>query len=160
MIKDSMQLRIIEFANKYYEVMDTKFNSNIVASVLSGISSDFMDSLSREDEAGMLLHYSYFVVMLRCFQANLLSNHFIADGSEYKKALDIINGATNQGFLILEILSKAVLIDQKDLEAAIEVCLATLDDEAKGDLKSHNRVLKKRIKSLLEYKGVIIDKVK
>ena len=154
-----MQLRIIDFANKYYEVMDTKFNSNTVASVLSGISTDFMDSLSREDEAGMLLHYSYFVIMLRCFQANLLSNHFIADGAEYKKALDIINGATNQGFLILEILSKAVLIDQKDLEVTIEVCLATLD-EAKGDLKSHNRVLKKRIKSHLEYKGVIIDKVK
>ena len=159
MIKDSMQLRIIEFANRHYEVMDTKFNSNTVASVLSGISSDFMDSLSREDEAGMLLHYSYFVVMLRCFQANLLSNHFIADGSEYKKALDIINGATNQGFLILEILSKAVLIDQKDLEVAIELCLATLD-EAKGDLKSQRKNLKKRIKSLLEYKGVIIDKVK
>lgn len=159
MIKDSMQLRIIDFANKHYEVIDTKFNSNTVASVLSGISSDFMDSLSKEDEAGMLLHYSYFVVMLRCFQANLLSNHFIADGSEYKKALDIINGATNQGFLILEILSKAVLIDQKDLEVAIELCLATLD-EAKGDLKSQKKNLKKRIKSLLEYKGVIIDKVK
>ena len=159
MIKDSMQLRIIDFANKHYEVMDTKFNSNTVASVLSGISSDFMDSLSREDEAGMLLHYSYFVIMLRCFQANLLSNHFIADGTEYKKALDIINGATNQGFLILEILSKAVLMDQKDLEVAIELCLATLD-EAKGDLKSQKKNLKKRIKSLLEYKGVIIDKVK
>ena len=159
MIKDSMQLRIIEFANRHYEVMDTKFNSNTVASVLSGISSDFMDSLLKEDEAGMLLHYSYFVVMLRCFQANLLSNHFIADGTEYKKALDIINGATNQGFLILEILSKAVLIDQKDLEVAIELCLATLD-EARGDLKSQRKNLKKRIKSLLEYKGVIIDKVK
>lgn len=159
MIKDSMQLRIIDFANKHYEVMDTKFNSNTVASVLSGISSDFMDSLSREDEADMLLHYSYFVVMLRCFQANLLSNHFIGDGGEYKKALDIINGATNQGFLILEILSKAVLIDQKDLEVAIELCLATLD-EAKGDLKSHKKNLKKRLKHLLEYKGVIIDKVK
>ena len=159
MIKDSMQLRIIEFANKHYEVMDTKFNSNTVASVLSGISSDFMDSLSKEDEAGMLLHYSYFVVMLRCFQANLLSNHFIADGTEYKKALDIINGATNQGFLILEILSKAVAIDQDDLEVAIDVCLATLD-EAGGDLISQKRILKKRIKSLLEYKGVIIDKIK
>ena len=159
MIKDSMQLRIIDFANKHYEVMETKFNSNTAASVLSGISSDFMDSLSREDEAGMLLHYSYYVIMLRCFQANLLSNHFLGDGGEYKKALDIINGATNQGFLILEILSKAVLIDQKDLEAAIELCLATLD-EVKGDLISQKRNLKKRLKHLLEYKGVIIGKNK
>lgn len=159
MIKDSMQLRIIDFANKHYEVMETKFNSNTVASVLSGISSDFMDSLSREDEAGMLLHYSYYVIMLRCFQANLLSNHFLGDGGEYKKALDIINGATNQGFLILEILSKAVLIDQKDLEAAIELCLVVLD-EVKGDLISQKRNLKKRLKHLLEYKGVIIGKNK
>ena len=154
-----MQLRIIDFANKHYEIMDTKFNSNTAASVLSGISSDFMDSLSREDEAGMLLHYSYYVIMLRCFQANLLSNHFLGDGGEYKKALDMINGATNQGFLILEILSKAVLIDQKDLEAAIELCLATLD-EVKGDLISQKRNLKKRFKHLLEYKGVIIGKNK
>ncbi|CUU87575.1 hypothetical protein [Campylobacter hyointestinalis] len=159
MIKDSLQLKILDFAIKKYDVIYTKFNANLVATVLSNSSASFMKSFSRKDEIGMMLHYCYFIVMLRCFQANFLSNSFEADGSDYKKALDIINGATNQGFLILEILSKALPINTSDIDLAINECLKALRF-SKKDGEADIKMLRKSIKGILCNKGIILENKK
>ena len=138
MIKGSKQKRILDWALTSKD--QTEFNVRDVTMTLTDISSDFMASYRANNMSEMIYEYCSYVFWLRVFQARLISTFYGDDYIEHRANVAYINDMTNQGFLMLELLSKVVPIGNVDLNMAMEYLICAYEEgrdkeQCKEDIK-------------------------
>ena len=138
MIKGSKQKRILDWALTSKD--QTEFNVRDVTMTLTDISSDFMASYRANNMSEMIYEYCSYVFWLRVFQARLISTFYGDDYIEHRANVAYINDMTNQGFLMLELLSKVVPIGNVDLNMAMEYLIRAYEEgrdkeQCKEDIK-------------------------
>ena len=119
MLEGSRQKRIFDYALKRKQ-LDSGIDLAVATINLSEASRSFYEAYKNDDMPGVVLGYLDYVFWLRVEQAKLIATPFGDSFSRYKAALEIINGATNQGFLMLELLAKVVPVGQLDLEMGLD----------------------------------------
>lgn len=115
MLQGSKQKRIYDW-NLIRGLLDKAFNPALQTRMLTEESREFHEAYAEDDIVGMVDAYCDFVFVLRGAQASLIATDFGDDYNAYRTALDIVNGATNQGFMLLEILGKVCPIGPADIE--------------------------------------------
>lgn len=138
MIKGSKQKRILDWALTSGD--RTEFNVRDVTMTLTDISSDFMASYRANNMAEMIYEYCSYVFWLRVFQARLISTFYGDDYIEHRANVAYINDMTNQGFLMLELLSKVIPVGNVDLNMAMEYLIRAYEEgrdkeQCKEDIK-------------------------
>nr|DAR35533.1 MAG TPA: hypothetical protein [Caudoviricetes sp.] len=119
---------------------------------MSDISSDFMAGYRANNMAEMVYQYCSYVFWLRVFQARLISTYYGDNVSAHRKDLAYVNDLTNQGFLMLEILSKTVPVGNVDLNMAMEYLIRAYEENRSKDL------CKEDIEELIFGKEIIKEK--
>lgn len=138
MIKGSKQKRILDWALTSED--RTEFNVRDVTMTLTDISSDFMASYRANNMSEMIYEYCSYVFWLRVFQARLISTFYGDDYIEHRANVAYINDMTNQGFLMLELLSKVIPVGNVDLNMAMEYLIRAYEEgrdkeQCKEDIK-------------------------
>lgn len=138
MIKGSKQKRILDWALTSGD--QTEFNVRDVTMTLTDISSDFMASYRANNMSEMIYEYCSYVFWLRVFQARLISTFYGDDYIEHRANVAYINDMTNQGFLMLELLSKVIPVGNVDLNMAMEYLIRAYEEgrdkeQCKEDIK-------------------------
>ena len=138
MINGSKQKRILDWALTSGD--RTEFNVRDVTMTLTDISSDFMASYRANNMSEMIYEYCSYVFWLRVFQARLISTFYGDDYIEHRANVAYINDMTNQGFLMLELLSKVVPVGNVDLNMAMEYLIRAYEEgrdkeQCKEDIK-------------------------
>ena len=138
MINGSKQKRILDWALTSGD--RTEFNVRDVTMTLTDISSDFMASYRANNMSEMIYEYCSYVFWLRVFQARLISTFYGDDYIEHRANVAYINDMTNQGFLMLELLSKVIPVGNVDLNMAMEYLIRTYEEgrdkeQCKEDIK-------------------------
>jgi hypothetical protein len=137
-IKGSKQKRILDWALTSGD--RTEFNVRDVTMTLTDISSDFMASYRANNMSEMIYEYCSYVFWLRVFQARLISTFYGDDYIEHRANVAYINDMTNQGFLMLELLSKVIPVGNVDLNMAMEYLIRAYEEgrdkeQCKEDIK-------------------------
>ena len=138
MINGSKQKRILDWALTSGD--RTEFNVRDVTMTLTDISSDFMASYRANNMSEMIYEYCSYVFWLRVFQARLISTFYGDDYIEHRANVAYINDMTNQGFLMLELLSKVIPVGNVDLNMAMEYLIHAYEEgrdkeQCKEDIK-------------------------
>ena len=138
MINGSKQKRILDWALTSGD--RTEFNVRDVTMTLTDISSDFMASYRVNNMSEMIYEYCSYVFWLRVFQARLISTFYGDDYIEHRANVAYINDMTNQGFLMLELLSKVIPVGNVDLNMAMEYLIRAYEEgrdkeQCKEDIK-------------------------
>ena len=138
MINGSKQKRILDWALTSKD--QTEFNVRDVTMTLTDISSDFMASYKANNMSEMIYEYCSYVFWLRVFQARLISTFYGDDYIEHRANVAYINDMTNQGFLMLELLSKVIPVGNVDLNMAMEYLIRAYEEgrdkeQCKEDIK-------------------------
>ena len=138
MINGSKQKRILDWALTSGD--RTEFNVRDVTMTLTDISSDFMASYRANNMSEMVYEYCSYVFWLRVFQARLISTFYGDDYIEHRANVAYINDMTNQGFLMLELLSKVIPVGNVDLNMAMEYLIRAYEEgrdkeQCKEDIK-------------------------
>ena len=138
MINGSKQKRILDWALTSGD--GTEFNVRDVTMTLTDISSDFMASYRANNMSEMIYEYCSYVFWLRVFQARLISTFYGDDYIEHRANVAYINDMTNQGFLMLELLSKVIPVGNVDLNMAMEYLIRAYEEgrdkeQCKEDIK-------------------------
>lgn len=138
MINGSKQKRILDWALTSGD--RTEFNVRDVTMTLTDISSDFMASYRANNMSKMIYEYCSYVFWLRVFQARLISTFYGDDYIEHRANVAYINDMTNQGFLMLELLSKVIPVGNVDLNMAMEYLIRAYEEgrdkeQCKEDIK-------------------------
>ena len=138
MINGSKQKRILDWALTSGD--RTEFNVRDVTMTLTDISSDFMASYRANNMSEMIYEYCSYVFWLRVFQARLISTFYEDDYIEHRANVAYINDMTNQGFLMLELLSKVIPVGNVDLNMAMEYLIRAYEEgrdkkQCKEDIK-------------------------
>lgn|GEM_PF-2463041 len=138
MINGSKQKRILDWALTSGD--RTEFNVRDVTMTLTDISSDFMASYRANNMSEMIYEYCSYVFWLRVFQARLISTFYGDDYIEHRANIAYINDMTNQGFLMLELLSKVIPVGNVDLNMAMEYLIRAYEEgrdkeQCKEDIK-------------------------
>lgn len=138
MIKGSKQKRILDWALTSGD--RAEFNVRDVTMTLTDISSDFMASYRANNMSEMIYEYCSYVFWLRVFQARLISTFYGDDYIEHRANVAYINDMTNQGFLMLELLSKVIPVGNVDLNMAMEYLIRAYEEgrdkeQCKEDIK-------------------------
>ncbi|WP_460169288.1 hypothetical protein [Campylobacter concisus] len=138
MIKGSKQKRILDWALTIGD--KAEFNVRDVTLTLTDISSDFMASYRVNNMSEMIYEYCSYVFWLRVFQARLISTFYGDDYIEHRANVAYINDMTNQGFLMLELLSKVIPVGNVDLNMAMEYLIRAYEEgrdkeQCKEDIK-------------------------
>ena len=138
MINGSKQKRILDWALTSGD--RTEFNVRDVTMTLTDISSDFMTSYRANNMSEMIYEYCSYVFWLRVFQARLISTFYGDDYIEHRANVAYINDMTNQGFLMLELLSKVIPVGNVDLNMAMEYLIRAYEEgrdkeQCKEDIK-------------------------
>ena len=138
MINGSKQKRILDWALTSGD--RTEFNVRDVTMTLTDISSDFMASYRANSMSEMIYEYCSYVFWLRVFQARLISTFYGDDYIEHRANVAYINDMTNQGFLMLELLSKVIPVGNVDLNMAMEYLIRAYEEgrdkeQCKEDIK-------------------------
>lgn len=138
MINGSKQKRILDWALTSKD--QTEFNVRDVTMTLTDISSDFMASYRANNMSEMIYEYCSYVFWLRVFQARLISTFYGDDYIEHRANVAYINDMTNQGFLMLELLSKVIPVGNVDLNMAMEYLIRAYEEgrdkeQCKEDIK-------------------------
>lgn len=138
MINGSKQKRILDWALTSGD--RTEFNVRDVTMTLTDISSDFMASYRANNMSEMIYEYCSYVFWLRVFQARLISTFYGDDYIEHRANVAYINDMTNQGFLMLELLSKVIPVGNVDLNMAMEYLIRAYEEgrdkeQCKEDIK-------------------------
>lgn len=101
-----------------------KFNQDLEAQMLSEESTEFFDGM--KDFTGiercieMVDAYCDFIFVLRGTQAKALATTF-DNAQDYRNAISLVEGATQMGFMLLEVLNKAYpWIDGYDLDTCLQ----------------------------------------
>lgn len=139
MLKGSKQVRIFDW-NLERGLLDKAFNPALQTRMLTEESREFYEAYKANDMVGMIDAYCDFIFVLRGAQASLIATDFGDDYGAYKIALDIVNGATNQGFMILELLNKSVPIGPFELEKCLEFVIEA--NEAKPKDTVSGKIIK------------------
>lgn len=139
MLKGSKQVRIFDW-NLVRGLLDKAFNPALQTRMLTEESREFYEAYKANDMVGMIDAYCDFIFVLRGAQASLIATDFGDDYGAYKIALDIVNGATNQGFMMLELLNKAVPIGPVELEKCLEFVIEA--NEAKPKDTVSGKIIK------------------
>lgn len=139
MLKGSKQVKIFDW-NLERALLDKKFDPALQTKMLTEESNEFYEAYKENDMVGMIDAYCDFIFVLRGAQASLIATNFGDDYGAYKVALDIVNGATNQGFMILEILMKAVPIGPVELDQCLEFVIEA--NEAKPKDTVSGKIIK------------------
>ena len=126
MINGSKQKRILDWALTSKD--QTEFNVRDVTMTLTDISSDFMASYRANNMSEMIYEYCSYVFWLRVFQARLISTFYGDDYIEHRANVAYINDMTNQGFLMLELLSKVIPVGNVDLNMAMEYLIRAYEE--------------------------------
>ena len=126
MINGSKQKRILDWALTSGD--RTEFNVRDVTMTLTDISSDFMASYRANNMSEMIYEYCSYVFWLRVFQARLISTFYGDDYIEHRANVAYINDMTNQGFLMLELLSKVIPVGNVDLNMAMEYLIRAYEE--------------------------------
>jgi hypothetical protein len=137
-INGSKQKRILDWALTSGD--RTEFNVRDVTMTLTDISSDFMTSYRANNMSEMIYEYCSYVFWLRVFQARLISTFYGDDYIEHRANVAYINDMTNQGFLMLELLSKVIPVGNVDLNMAMEYLIRAYEEgrdkeQCKEDIK-------------------------
>jgi hypothetical protein len=137
-INGSKQKRILDWALTSGD--RTEFNVRDVTMTLTDISSDFMASYRANNMSEMIYEYCSYVFWLRVFQARLISTFYGDDYIEHRANIAYINDMTNQGFLMLELLSKVIPVGNVDLNMAMEYLIRAYEEgrdkeQCKEDIK-------------------------
>jgi hypothetical protein len=137
-INGSKQKRILDWALTSGD--RTEFNVRDVTMTLTDISSDFMASYRANNMSEMIYEYCSYVFWLRVFQARLISTFYRDDYIEHRANVAYINDMTNQGFLMLELLSKVIPVGNVDLNMAMEYLIRAYEEgrdkeQCKEDIK-------------------------
>jgi hypothetical protein len=137
-INGSKQKRILDWALTSGD--RTEFNVRDVTMTLTDISSDFMASYRANNMSEMIYEYCSYVFWLRVFQARLISTFYGDDYIEHRANVAYINDMTNQGFLMLELLSKVIPVGNVDLNMAMEYLIRAYEEgrdkeQCKEDIK-------------------------
>lgn len=138
MINGSKQKRILDWALTSGD--QTEFNVRDVTMTLTDISSDFMASYRANNMSEMIYEYCSYIFWLRVFQARLISTFYGDDYIEHRANVAYINDMTNQGFLMLELLSKVIPVGNVDLNMAMEYLIRAYEEgrdkeQCKEDIK-------------------------
>lgn len=138
MINGSKQKRILDWALTSGD--RTEFNVRDVTMTLTDFSSDFMASYRANNMSEMIYEYCSYVFWLRVFQARLISTFYGDDYIEHRANVAYINDMTNQGFLMLELLSKVIPVGNVDLNMAMEYLIGAYEEgrdkeQCKEDIK-------------------------
>ena len=138
MINGSKQKRILDWALTSGD--RTEFNVRDVTMTLTDISSDFMASYRANNMSEMIYEYCSYVFWLRVFPARLISTFYGDDYIEHRANVAYINDMTNQGFLMLELLSKVIPVGNVDLNMAMEYLIRAYEEgrdkeQCKEDIK-------------------------
>lgn len=138
MINGSKQKRILDWALTSGD--RTEFNVRDVTMTLTDISTDFMASYRANNMSEMIYEYCSYVFWLRVFQARLISTFYGDDYIEHRANVAYINDMTNQGFLMLELLSKVIPVGNVDLNMAMEYLIRAYEEgrdkeQCKEDIK-------------------------
>ena len=138
MINGSKQKRILDWALTIGD--KAEFNVRDVTLTLTDISSDFMASYRANNMSEMIYEYCSYVFWLRVFQARLISTFYGDDYIEHRANVAYINDMTNQGFLMLELLSKVIPVGNVDLNMAMEYLIRAYEEgrdkeQCKEDIK-------------------------
>lgn len=138
MVNGSKQKRILDWALTSGD--RTEFNVRDVTMTLTDISSDFMASYRANNMSEMVYEYCSYVFWLRVFQARLISTFYGDDYIEHRANVAYINDMTNQGFLMLELLSKVIPVGNVDLNMAMEYLIRAYEEgrdkeQCKEDIK-------------------------
>lgn len=138
MINGSKQKRILDWALTSGD--RTEFNVRDVTMTLTDISSDFMASYRANNMSEMIYEYCSYIFWLRVFQARLISTFYGDDYIEHRANVAYINDMTNQGFLMLELLSKVIPVGNVDLNMAMEYLIRAYEEgrdkeQCKEDIK-------------------------
>lgn len=138
MVNGSKQKRILDWALTSGD--RTEFNVRDVTMTLTDISSDFMASYRANNMSEMIYEYCSYVFWLRVFQARLISTFYGDDYIEHRANVAYINDMTNQGFLMLELLSKVIPVGNVDLNMAMEYLIRAYEEgrdkeQCKEDIK-------------------------
>lgn len=138
MINGSKQKRILDWALTSGD--RTEFNVRDVTMTLTDISSDFMASYRANNMSEMIYEYCSYVFWLRVFQARLISTFYGDDYIEHRANVAYINDMTNQGFLMLELLSKVIPVGNVDLNMAMGYLIRAYEEgrdkeQCKEDIK-------------------------
>lgn len=138
MINGSKQKRMLDWALTIGD--KAEFNVRDVTLTLTDISSDFMASYRANNMSEMIYEYCSYVFWLRVFQARLISTFYGDDYIEHRANVAYINDMTNQGFLMLELLSKVIPVGNVDLNMAMEYLIRAYEEgrdkeQCKEDIK-------------------------
>lgn len=138
MINGSKQKRILDWALTSGD--QTEFNVRDVTMTLTDISSDFMASYRANNMSEMIYEYCSYIFWLRVFQARLISTFYGDDYIEHRANVAYINDMTNQGFLMLELLSKVIPVGNVDLNMTMEYLIRAYEEgrdkeQCKEDIK-------------------------
>lgn len=139
MLKGSKQIKIFDW-NLERGLLDKAFNPALQTRMLTEESREFYDAYKANDMVGMIDAYCDFIFVLRGAQASLIATDFGDDYGAYRTALDIVNGATNQGFMMLEILNKAVPVGPVELELCLSYVIEA--NEAKPKDTVSGKIIK------------------
>lgn len=151
MINGSKQKRILDWAINNKD-MSSEFLPSKVALKMSDISSDFMAGYRANNMAEMIYQYCSYVFWLRVFQARLISTYYGDNILAHRKDLAYVNDLTNQGFLMLELLSKIVPVGNADLNMAMEYVIRAYEED------SSKEQCKEDIEELIFGKEIIKEK--
>ena len=138
MINGSKQKRILDWALTSGD--RTEFNVRDVTMTLTDISSDFMASYRANNMSEMIYEYCSYFFWLRVYQDRLISTFYGDDYIEHRANVAYINDMTNQGFLMLELLSKVIPVGNVDLNMAMEYLIRAYEEgrdkeQCKEDIK-------------------------
>lgn len=139
MLQGSKQKRIIDW-NLIRGLLDCPFNPALQTAMLTEESREFYTAYAEDNIVDMIDAYCDFVFVLRGAQASLIATDFGEDYQAYRTALDIVNGATNQGFMLLEILCKVCPIGPNDIEECFNYVIDAND--AKPRDKKSGKIIK------------------
>ena len=128
MLQTSKQKRIFDYALKRGH-LDKGFRSLEASCNLTSGATEFLEAYKDNDMAKMLFLYCDYIFWLRIEQAKLICTEFNEESQRYKAALDMINGATNQGFMMLEFISKVLPIGAVDIETAMDIVITSYENK-------------------------------
>lgn len=154
MLKGSKQKEMFDW-NMVRGKLDKDFDPELQTRMLTEESNEFYTAYKQNDMVGMIDAYCDFIFVLRGAQASLIATDFGGNYTGYRLALDIVNGATNQGFMLLELLTKTVPVGPVELEQCLQFVIEanntkSFNEDRGKTIKGPNWVdPKHRIKALV-----------
>jgi hypothetical protein len=139
MLNGSKQKRIYDW-NMVRDLLEKPFNPALQTAMLTEESREFHEAYKADSIVDMVDAYCDFIFVLRGAQASLIATDFAEDYGSYITALNLVNGATNQGFMLLELLTKVCPIGPRDIDECFNYVIDA--NEAKPKDAKSGKIIK------------------